>query len=259
MHRKLREIIEHKHREVERLKRELCATDLPPQSKSAKTFRDALSSNELTFIGEVKRRSPSKGPLADIKNIQGLLEQYLKGGVSALSILTDAHYFGGSMEDLTEAIQYVSSSKIPVLRKEFIIDKIQILESAHAGAHAILLIVAVLQENTAEFLKYAKNLGLDVIVEVHTHSELELALSINADIIGVNNRDLNTFSEDLKVCLSLAQYIPENILSIAESAIKTPEDISKIKSAGFDGVLIGESLVKAENPEAFLKKMKVSA
>ena len=184
------------------------------------------------------------------------MQEYIKGGASAISVLTDSVFFNGSLQDLEMVSTLVKPHKTPILRKDFMIDEIQIAQSIQAGADAILLIVSVLKEKTADLLAYAKKHGIDAIVEVHNLQELELAIDIGADIIGINNRDLSTFAEDLNTCLNLAPMIPPGIVTIAESSIKTTDDIEKIKKAGFDAVLIGEALVTASSPSNTLKKLR---
>jgi indole-3-glycerol phosphate synthase len=246
MHSILEHIIQQKQIEVSELKHDA----------NRKSFKQAIAGHTLSFIGEIKRKSPAKGKLSSILNPIALLQAYLKGDISAVSVLTEKHYFDGSLDDLKQVAAYLNPSSTPVLRKDFILDEVQILESVLAGADAILLIVAVLQDKTRDLLRYANTLKIDVIVEVHDRHELNLAIDIGAEIIGINNRNLTTFEEDMNTCLDLVQHIPGHILKIAESSIKTPEDIKKINQAGFDAVLIGEALVTAENPAITLKHMR---
>lgn len=246
MHNILNKIIHQKHIEVSNLK----------NKAKLKSFKHAIGGEKLSFIGEIKRKSPSKGKLSPISDPIVLLDAYLEGGISAVSVLTDQHYFSGSITDLKNIATYLDASCTPILRKDFIIDEIQIIESIVAGANAILLIVSVLQEKTRDLLRCAKAFGIDAIIEVHDIDELQFAVDIGAEIIGINNRNLDTFAEDINICLHLAQYIPDGILKIAESSIKTPDDIQKINQAGFDAVLIGEALVTAENPAVKLSQMR---
>jgi indole-3-glycerol phosphate synthase len=227
-----------------------------PEKPNPKCFKLALLKNELSFIGEIKRRSPSKGQLATIQDPLVLLKKYLIGSIDAVSVLTDTHFFGGSLLDLNTISNHLKNTSVPVLRKDFILDEIQILESLLQGADAILLIVSILKEKTKPLLNYAKQLGLDAIVEIHHESELDFALDAGAEIIGINNRNLETFEENIAQSLSLASKIPQNILKISESGIKTPDDICLIHHAGFNGVLIGESLVRSPDPTALLKTLR---
>lgn len=259
MHDLLKEIIENKEKEIEVLKRNK-SIKFPcmEQLTVLKSFKNSISknANSLSFIGEIKRKSPSKGHLSVIHDPQVLLQEYIAGGVDAVSVLTDELYFSGSLLDLQKASHYLKETEVAVLRKEFILDSVQIVESVLAGAHAILLIVSVLKEKTKYLFDYANTLSLDVIVEVHTKEELDFALAMNASMIGINNRDLHTFSVDLNVCLELVRYIPDNVVKIAESGVASLEDIKKIRKAGFDAVLIGETLVTANRPAEVLKSMR---
>ncbi len=259
MHDILKEIINQKQIEVSTLKNQLPDNinfDELKHKANLKSFKQAIKGGKLSFIGEIKRKSPSKGVLTSISDPFYLLKEYLEGGISAVSVLTDQHYFSGSIADLENIASHLERSSVPILRKDFIIDEVQIVESILAGANAILLIVSVLKEKTKDLLLYARELGIDVIVEVHDIDELEFAVNIDAKIIGINNRDLHTFAEDINVCLNLAQYIPDSILKIAESSIKTLDDIEKVNEAGFDAVLMGEALVTAEKPSVKLSQMR---
>lgn len=257
MHTILTNIIEEKYREAEILKKSGFPKDLSPFKKKPKnTLKKFLRQPELTLIGEIKRSSPSKGMLSPIPDPLKLLKEYLEGGISALSVLTDQKFFSGSLKDLELLSKALENNDIPVLRKDFIVDPIQITESFYHGADIVLLIVAVLQERTQDFLQEAKSLGLEVIVEVHNEEELDKALRMGADIIGINNRNLHTFEENIETSLDLIKKIPSGIFTIAESAIKTSEHITKIKQAGFHGVLVGEALVTSQNPVETLKELR---
>jgi indole-3-glycerol phosphate synthase len=239
-------IIQQKKRDIIELK----------QQRASKSFKRALTGNTLAFIGEIKRASPSKGHLASIPEPSVLLQHYLDGGVAALSVLTEATYFLGSLDDLTSIAHELKHASIPVLRKDFILDKAQLFESVRAGADAVLLITSILKEKTSELYEHATRLGLESMVEVHTQDELLYALSFDADIILVNNRNLHDLSEDINTCLTLAPLIPKHVLSIAASAIKTKADIQNIKHAGFDAVLMGETLVTSANPTKTLQSLQ---
>ena len=185
-----------------------------------------------------------------------LLDEYIAGEITAVSVLTDHKYFAGSIDDLTNVTNHLKDTHIPVLRKEFILDSKQIAESVLAGANAILLIVSVLKQKTKQLLHYAQQLGIDAIVEVHNQEELALALDCGADIIAVNNRNLHTFEQDINICLQLSALMPASVVKIAASAIKTAQDIKLINDAGFDAVLIGETLVTAKNPAKKLAELR---
>lgn len=217
-------------------------------------FEKALRQKDLSFICEIKKASPSKGVIAkDFPYIDIALE-YEAAGANAISVLTEPDFFQGSNSYLSEIRQYV---KIPLLRKDFIIDEYQIYEAKVIGADAVLLICAILNFATLkQYLKICDSLGISALVEAHTADELKTAVSAGAKIIGINNRDLNTFEVNIETCVRLRSLIPENILCIAESGIKTPDDIAKLRRADVDGVLIGESLMISRDKRAMLKQLK---
>lgn len=252
MHNKLQEILQVKQLEVEQLKTKI--KDYAMHFVEQKSLKKALAVGGLSIIGEIKRKSPSKGHLAEIINVNELAEQYITAGVSALSVLTDNQFFAGSMADLYDVTKFAN---IPVLRKDFIIDEIQMIEAKQAGADAILLIVAALGNKTAELFEKAKRFNLDVIVEVHDQSELDFAIEIGAEIIGVNNRNLTTFEVDLMTSASLVKQIPDHIVKVSESGMRHLDDIKAIYNMGFDAVLIGEALVTTENPGELIQKVRM--
>ncbi len=205
-------------------------------------FRGTISGNSCSIIAEVKCASPSRGRLVenfDPTKIAGIYEQ---NGAAAISVLTDEKYFSGHRDYLTQIKREV---KIPVLRKEFILDPIQIYETRAIGADAILLIVRVLGDRLAEFIHTSKELGLSPLVEIHTQDELNAALAAGADIIGINNRNLDTFVTDIDTSRILKQGIPLGVTVVAESAIKNRTDIEYLMEAGIHTFLIGEGLVTA--------------
>lgn len=203
----------------------------------------ALNRKEaVNIIAEIKRASPSKGIINDQINVVETAFKYKHGGAAAISVLTEENYFKGSLDDLREVHRTVD---LPILRKDFTVDPFQIYEAATAGADAILLIVAALSSETlGEFQSLAHELGLDVLVEVHTIAELKIALNIGAKLIGINNRDLKTLNVSLDVSRNLIKHRPENVLVIAESGISTREEIDELRSLGYDGFLVGESLMR---------------
>lgn len=260
----LKDVIERKKIEVEALKAEvnaqgskhLLAKTLAAKGSigRSKAFYDSLNLHpgSLTVIAEIKRRSPSKGHIGYIRNPANLSRVYHEGGAAAISVLTDFEGFGGTMDDLRAVVTAQKSYQgdypgpCPVLRKEFIIDEVQIAEAAEAGASAVLLIIAALgKERTKELLDATHDFGLDALVEVHDQRELGIALEIGAEIIGVNNRDLRTFKVSLDNSFHLAPMIPHGIVSVAESGIKDCVDAWKLRDAGFNAVLVGETLVAA--------------
>lgn len=230
------------------------ALDRLPQTSSL--FKCSLRQNELAIIAEIKRCSPSRGHLAPIEDITALAQAYLTGGAQALSILTDQTFFGGSLYDFDKVAHFVSAQQIPLLRKDFIIDELQIIETKLHGAHAVLIIMAAVHEGARGLISFAKSLQMDVLVEVHSADELQMALDAGADIIGVNNRNLHTFSTNLSMSFELIQHIPKHVVRVAESGISTPAECSQLYAAGFDAVLIGEALVKSVHPQQFIEQLR---
>jgi indole-3-glycerol phosphate synthase len=226
------------------------ALEAPP----ARDFAGALRPVDGTIgvIAEFKRRSPSKGDLAPDLDPAITAKAYAAGGASCLSVLTDHHYFGGTVDDLVSARD---ACELPVIRKDFTIDEVQIYEARALGADAVLLIVAALPDDPLlrDLHDLAVSLGLAALVEAHDAAELERALSIGARIVGVNARDLGTFAEDLTVGERLAARVPSEVVAIAESAIRSVDDAARMAAAGFDAVLVGEMLVKASDPIAAVR------
>ena len=198
------------------------------------------------IIAEHKRRSPSKSVINQQLNVYEVASGYEKAGVSGMSVLTDNKYFGGSLEDLLLAR---ASCHLPLLRKEFIIDEYQLIEAKAFGADAVLLIAAVLNTKQLKTLsEYAGSLGLEVLLEVHDREELDKALSLNVQLLGINNRNLKTFEVSLETSRELAAFIPDTFVKVSESGIHSVEAIQQLKSYGFSGFLIGENFMKTENP-----------
>jgi indole-3-glycerol phosphate synthase len=207
---------------------------------------NALSNrNSVNIIAEIKRASPSKGTINDTVDVAETSRMYKAGGACAISVLTEEEFFKGSLNDLRVALDAVD---LPILRKDFIIDEFQIYEAAAAGADAILLIVAALTfENLADFQTLARSLGIDALVEVHTQGELDIAAKIGANLIGVNNRDLRSFDISLDVSREVIKNRPSDALMIAESGLSKKEEILELRSLGFDGFLVGETLMRSGN------------
>jgi indole-3-glycerol phosphate synthase len=223
------------------------ALDAPPPRDFAAALRPATGT--LGVVAEIKRRSPSKGDLAPHLDPALTAKAYAAGGATALSVLTDQPWFGGTVDDLQAAR---SACELPVLRKDFTIDEVQVYEARAIGADAVLLIVAALPDDALlrDLHDLAAGLGLAVLVEAHDGAELERALGIGARIVGVNARDLGTFAEDLTVGERLATRVPPDVIAIAESAIRSVDDAGRMAQAGFDAVLVGEMLVRAPDPTA---------
>ena len=204
-------------------------------------------------IAEFKRRSPSRGVIREDLQVVHVAHAYQQGGAAALSVLTEPEWFGGSIEDLRQAR---AATRVPVLRKDFIVDAYQIWESWQAEADAILLIVAALSDNQlARLMQTATQANLEALVEVHDEDELTRALAVGASIVGVNNRDLRTLHVDLATSLKLAPRIPDGVVSVAESGIRSAEDVRRLSDAGFDAFLIGEQLMSAPNPGQALSEL----
>src|SRR5690554_3651703 len=210
------------------------------------SFKAALLAQGATgIIAEFKRRSPSKGAIHAGAQVADIVPAYQKAGASALSILTDRDFFGGSDEDLAQGRDL---SQLPIIRKEFIIDSYQIYEAKAMGASAILLIGAILTKaETLSFAKLANELGMEVLFEIHAEQEME-QLNDYIQLVGINNRNLKTFEVDLEQSMRLAAQLPSSIVPIAESGISSPNDYLTLKAAGFKGFLMGEYFMKNENP-----------
>ncbi|MNK26343.1 Indole-3-glycerol phosphate synthase [compost metagenome] len=211
------------------------------------SFKEFLLATDRTgIIAEFKRRSPSKGLINGVADVAEVTQAYNNAGASALSVLTDVDFFGGKTADLLAAR---AANDIPILRKDFMIDEYQILEAKAWGADIILLIASILTpQQINDFGQFARNLGLNVLLEVHNLEELERSISPNLDAIGVNNRNLADFTVDIQTSFDLVNKIPNEFLKISESAISNPETIKDLKTAGFNGFLIGENFMKTENP-----------
>lgn len=217
-------------------------------------FEQALRAEGLTFICEVKKASPSKGIIAEDFPYLEIAEEYEKAGAGAISCLTEPYYFKGSDTYLKEIAAAV---KIPVLRKDFTVDAYMIYEAKLLGASAVLLICAILtDEQLKEYIAIAHGLGLSALVEAHTEEEVNRALRAGARIVGVNNRDLKTFRVDVNTSIRLRKQIPEGCLYVSESGIRTPEDVAKLYENGTNGVLIGETLMRAEDKKAMLDELR---
>jgi indole-3-glycerol phosphate synthase len=228
------------------------ALEAPP----TRGFETALRRGDgsLAVIAEIKRRSPSKGDLAPDLDPAATARAYCDGGAACLSVLTDAPHFGGAVTDLHAARDSVD---VPVLRKDFTIDEIQVFETRAVGADAILLIVAALPDDAllADLHALATELGLGVLVETHDDAELERALAAGARVVGVNARDLGTFDEDLGLGERLAKVIPIDVTAVAESAIRSVDDASRMAASGFDAVLVGEMLVRAADAASAVRSL----
>ena len=213
------------------------------------------SKNALAVIAEIKRRSPSRGLLSHDLDPKVVAEQYKNAGASCISVLTDSDFFGGSVDDLKSAR---GSVDLPVLRKDFTVSLNDICDAKLMNADCILLIVAALnKDELSEFHKFASELGLDVLVEIHDEPELDLALEIGAKMIGVNQRNLKTFEVDQQRAVRIAKKIPSNVVRVAESGVRTRDDASQLRDAGYHAILVGESLVTSKNIAMTLDELRV--
>lgn len=252
----LEKIIAHKHKEVEERK-SLYTEKLLEQStyfegKSVSLKKYLLREDKSGIIAEFKRRSPSKGVINAHAPVERTTIGYMQAGASALSILTDKEFFGGTSEDLKTARKY---NFCPVLRKDFVVDEYQIIEAKSIGADAILLIAAALEpKRLKELAAFAKTFGLEVLMEVHNKEELENNLNENLDVIGVNNRNLKTFEVSIDISKELSELIPGGFVKISESGISNPESIVDLKAYGFKGFLIGETFMRSARPELAAKE-----
>src|SRR6266498_5292941 len=219
------------------------------QAHAPRGFRKSLESASVSgpaVIAELKKASPSKGVIRSDFDAAALSKELAQAGAAALSVLTDEEYFQGSLENLRAASQ---SAPLPCLRKDFIVDEFQVLEARANSADAILLIVAALsQKELTQLAKRAVELKLDVLCEVHDEEELGRALDAGCELIGVNSRDLQTFKVDLGTAFRVADFLPYGVVAVAESGIESGGDIARLRSAGYDGFLIGETLMKAPSP-----------
>jgi len=211
------------------------------------SFADALRVNEINIIAEVKKASPSKGVIRADFDPVAIAREYAENGAAAISVLTEQDFFLGSLEYL-KAIR-AACPTTPLLRKDFIFDPYQVYESVAAGADALLLIVAMINDHTlTDLLKLAHVVGIDALVEVHNEDEMQRAVAAGAKIIGVNNRDLKTFQTTLETSIRLAPLAPKDAVLISESGIETPDHIERLRQSGYDAFLVGESLMRAQSP-----------
>lgn len=223
-------------------------------NENSYNFYNALKSNSMSFICEVKKASPSKGIIADEFDYINIAKEYEKAGANAVSCLTEPYFFKGSDIYLKEIKENI---KLPVLRKDFIINEYMIYQSVLLNADAVLLIAGILDKNQLkEYVSLTKELNISALVEVHDEYELEKALYASAQITGVNNRDLKTFNVDINNSIRLAKYIPEDVVYVSESGIKTYEDIKMLADNKVNAVLIGETLMREKDKVSALKKLR---
>ena len=246
--RKIREVKEH---DIEELKSEHAAElqKAAEQQSPPRGFRNALKeSDRLALIAEIKKGSPSEGIIREDFDPPSIARQYYAGGARCLSVLTDAPFFCGHLEYLQQARQEVD---LPALRKDFILDEVQVTEARAWGADCVLIIMAMLEPRQAErLLSATAEWGMDALVEVHDRRELGLATDIGADMIGINNRDLRTFEVTLETSQRLVEHIPSGIVKVSESGISSRTDAERVKSWGFDAILVGTHLMRQDDLQA---------
>lgn len=257
----LDEILRYKRIEVNAQKTAVPRETLEKQLSTvapARPFAERLTGGPIKLIAEVKKASPSKGLLCPHFDPESLATGYEHSGAAAISVLTDERFFQGSLGYL-QTVKRITR-KTPVLRKDFIIDPYQVMETRVAGADAVLLIVAALTKNELrDLIRQAVDLTLTPLVEVHHHIELETALEAGAKVVGINNRDLHTFKVDLDTTFELAKFIPQDIIVVSESGIQTNSQIQKLAETGVHAVLVGESLVTAPDPGMKIKELMGAA
>jgi indole-3-glycerol phosphate synthase len=225
------------------------------RSATPHALLNTLQADGVNIIAEFKRRSPSKGMIRANANLTEIAQSYQAGGAVAVSVLTEEDYFAGSLDDLRKVKATV---ELPVLRKDFVFEEYQVYESAAAGADALLLIVAALDDELLPRLRRLAEdeLGMDALVEVHTSDEMKRAAACDANLIGVNNRDLRTFEVSLQTSLSLAREAPERALLISESGLHSSQDLQQLRQAGYHGFLIGETLMRSADAEEVLRNLR---
>jgi indole-3-glycerol phosphate synthase len=219
-------------------------------------FRDALAAPGLAIIAEHKRRSPSAGAIRPGSSVSEVARAYERGGAAAMSVLTEERWFDGSLDDLRDARR---ACALPLLRKDFVIDSYQLAEAASAGAAAVLLIVAALDAAQLQSLHAeAERRELDALVEVHDEAELDVALAAGARIVGINNRDLRDFSVDVERTFVLRELVPDGVLVVSESGISSAAQLTRLERAGVDAALVGESLMRADDPAGALRLLRTA-
>lgn len=260
----LAEILLKKRERLEEAKQRVPLAQLLPRAfdvrrnSESHALRAALRREGVNIIAEFKRRSPSKGIIRADAELQSIVGSYEAGGAAAISVLTEEDYFDGSLNDLDSAKKSVA---VPVMRKDFVFDEYQLYESAAAGADAVLLIAAVLDDGLLRVLRRVTEdvLGMDALVEVHNSQEMNRAAGCGSKLIGVNNRDLRTFDVSLETSIQLAPLAPREALLVSESGLNKVADLQRLREHGFSGFLIGESLMRARCPEAAVRELRNDA
>jgi indole-3-glycerol phosphate synthase len=222
-------------------------------ARRGRPFSEALIDEGISMIAEMKRASPSRGPIRPGASVAEIVGAYQAGGARAVSVLTEPAHFGGSLDDLVEARR---ACDLPLLRKDFVVDAYQVLEARAAGADAVLLIVAALgAERLAELMATAGELGMDSLVEVHDEDEVEVAVEAGAELIGINNRDLHSLEVDVATTFRLLADVPAGTVVVAESGITEHGHVEALEEAGVDAILVGEALMRADDPGRAIREL----
>jgi indole-3-glycerol phosphate synthase len=253
---RLEQLIDSTRRRLDERKRACPLSELERQAAErgeCRPFSEALARPGTSLIAEYKRRSPSAGTIREGASVEDVVRAYERGGAAALSVLTEEDHFGGSLDDLRRA---AAASDLPVLRKDFTVDPYQLYEARANGADAVLLVAGSLrQTELGSLYGVARALDLDPLVEVHDERELEAALAIDADVIGINNRDLADFSVDLERTFELLTDVPTGKIVVSESGISRREQVEELEHVGTDAILVGEALMRAPDPEAAVRDL----
>ncbi len=255
----LAKIVERKREGLPQVKANLPLRELKSRLRDlepARDFKQAVSSRErhrVNLIAEIKKKSPVKGVLIEDLKADVLARQYEESGASAISVITEEDFFSGNPESIGIVKE---TAKIPVLRKDFLFDEYHIYEARHLGADALLLIAAILEPSAlSEFISLSSDLGMAALVEVHDEREIEKALKAEAQIVGINNRDLTTFNVDINTTIRIIKEIPEGVVKVSESGIYTFDDVRRLGDAGVNAVLVGESIVTAKDVSEKIKEL----
>jgi len=252
----LEKIIQHKKEEVKEKSRLTPLERIQDSQRlfAIRDFNSALCQNKMQIIAEIKKQSPSEGEIMPEANPAEIAVEYERNGASAISVLTDSHYFGGQLEYIQQVKNVVD---IPVLRKDFTVHERDIVDARLMGADAVLLIASALSTGELErFFSLSRELELDALVECHDEAELEMALAVGADLVGVNQRNLFTFEVDQDRAARLAALLPNDVVAVAESGIRSPVDAAALREAGYAAILVGETLVTSENPTAAVAALR---
>jgi indole-3-glycerol phosphate synthase len=252
---RLERLLDGTHQRLDRARRERPFEELEQLAEAAepRPFSEALVRPGTSLVAEHKRRSPSSGAIREGAEVSELVESFERGGAAAVSILTDEEHFGGSLADIEAAR---AATDLPILRKDFTVDRYQLYEAKAAGADAVLLVARTLGRAELEGLyAEARALDLDAVVEVHSEPELELVLDLDVDVIGINNRDLDDFSVDLRRTFELLPDVPAGKTVVSESGIASRADVEELEGVGIDAILVGEVLMRAADPEAAVREL----